>query len=284
MNDRLHIADSDLALYAMGALSALEMDATHSHLLVCARCQEELRQNQIALAAYAQATAEVAPPDGAKDRFLAKLATTPQLQAQTLALPESEPEPEPEASVPAAAPEHLSLWRSFKQFVSANFAGPLAGALAVLLIAIGMDDVRVREVVISERVVAKQAKADSAQLAQLMELLTSTHVNRVVLHQGSVASPPPEGKVVYEPKSGKLLLTASNLQPLPAGKTYELWILQPEGNKPLAAGTFNPDATGNAAIVLAQAPAGLRVKGFGVTIEKAGGSDTPTLPIVLSGF
>jgi anti-sigma-K factor RskA len=278
MNDRLHIADSDLALYAMGALSTVEMDATRSHLLVCARCQEELRQNQIALAAYAQATAEIAPPEGAKDRFLAKLTTTPQLHTQAL------PEPESQANVTAAEPERLSLWRTFTLFVSANFAGPLAGALAVLLIAIGMDDVRVREVVISERTEAKHAKADAAQLAQLMELLTSTHVNRVVLHQGSVASPPPEGKVVYEPKSGKLLLTASNLQALPAGKTYELWILQAESNKAVAAGTFNPDASGNAAIILAQAPAGLRVKGFGVTIEKAGGSDTPTLPIVLSGF
>jgi len=280
MNDRLHIADSDLALYAMGALSAMEMDATRSHVLVCAQCQEELRQNQIALAAYAQTTEEVPPPDGAKDRFLAKLVTTPQLHAQ----PQAQPDLEPQTTVPAAPREPLSLWRTFTLFVSANFAGPLAGAIAILLIAVAMDDVRFREALHTERVISKQAKADSAQLAQLMELLTSTHVTRVVLHQGAVASPPPEGKVVYEPNSGKLLLSVSNLQPLPAGKTYELWILQPENNKPVAAGTFKPDASGNAAMILAQAPVGLKVKGFGVTIENAGGSDTPTLPIVLSGF
>ena len=278
-DDRLHIADSDLALYTMGALTAVEMDATRSHLLDCAQCKEELRQNQIALAAYSQTTEEVAPPDGAKDRFLAKLAATPRLDAQ----PQAQPETESQANTPAASQEPLSLWRTFKLFVSANFAGPLAGALAVLLIAVAMDDVRFREALHSERIVARQAQADSAKLAQLMELLTSTHVNRVVLHQGSVTSPPPEGKVVYEPRSGKLLLTASNLQPLPVGKTYELWILQPEGNKPVAAGIFKPDASGNAAIILAQAPAGLKVKGFGVTIENARGSDTPTSPIVLSG-
>ncbi|MGA2851057.1 MAG: anti-sigma factor [Terracidiphilus sp.] len=279
MTDRQHIADSDLALYAMGSLTPGEMDATRSHLLVCEQCKEELRQNQIALAAYSQTTEEVAPPEGAKDRFLAKLATTPQLQAQPLSLPESEPE----ATILAAPQEHLSLWGAFTRFVSANFAGPLAGALAILLIAVAMDDVRFREALHNERIVAKQAKADSVQLAQLMELLTAAHAKRVVLHQGSVASPPPEGKVVYDANSGKLLLSASNLQPLPAGKTYELWILQPAGNKPLAAGTFKPDATGNAAIILAQAPVGLNVQGFGVTIENAGGSDTPTLPIVLSG-
>lgn len=277
MNDRLHIADSDLTLYAMGALTEAEMDAARSHLLVCEQCKEELRQNQIALAAYAQTTEEVAPPDGAKDRFLAKLAATPQLHAQPQAQPETQ------ASIADAPQEPLSLWGTFRLFVSANFAGPLAGALAVLLIAVAMDDVRFREALHGERIQARQAKADSVQLAQIVEMLTSTHVNRVVLHQGAVTTPPPEGKVIYAPNSGKLLLTASNLLPLPAGKTYELWILQPDGNKPLPAGTFKPDATGNAAIILAQAPAGLKVQGFGVTIEKAGGSDTPTLPIVLSG-
>jgi hypothetical protein len=37
-------------------------------------------------------------------------------------------------------------------------------------------------------------------------------------------------------------------------------------------------------MILADAPVGLEVQGFGVTIEKAGGADTPTLPIVLSGL
>jgi anti-sigma-K factor RskA len=277
-DDRLHIADADLALYAMGALSALEMDSTRSHLQVCEQCKEELRQNQLALAAYAQSTAEVAPPDGAKDRFMANLANTPQLQAQ----PQAQSEPTPPASSPDAPQEHLSLWRTFKLFVSANFAGPLAGALAVLLFAVAIDDVKFREALHSERIQAKQSKTDSQQLAQLMELLTAAHAKRVVLHQGSVPSPP-EGKVVYDANTGKLLLSASNLQPLPAGKTYELWIIQPAGNKPMPAGTFKPDATGNAAIILAQAPVGLKVQAFGVTIENAGGSNTPTLPIILSG-
>jgi anti-sigma-K factor RskA len=254
------------------------MDSTRSHLQVCEQCKEELRQNQIALAAYAQSTAEVAPPDGAKDRFMANLANTPQLQAQ----PQAQSEPTPPASSPDAPQEHLSLWRTFKLFVSANFAGPLAGALAVLLFAVAIDDVKFREALHSERIQAKQSKTDSQQLAQLMELLTAAHAKRVVLHQGSVPSPP-EGKVVYDANTGKLLLSASNLQPLPAGKTYELWIIQPAGNKPMPAGTFKPDATGNAAIILAQAPVGLKVQAFGVTIENAGGSNTPTLPIILSG-
>jgi anti-sigma-K factor RskA len=89
--------------------------------------------------------------------------------------------------------------------------------------------------------------------------------------------------VVYSPRNGKLLLTAQNLHPLPAGKVYELWILQPNGGKPLPAGTFAPDSSGNAAMILADEPANLTVAGFGITVENEGGAQTPTPPILLSG-
>jgi anti-sigma-K factor RskA len=276
MNDKLHIADTDLPLYAMGALSAEEMESARAHLEACDLCNEELRQNHLALAAYAQTTPESASPDGAKARFMARVAATPQLETQT--------KPQAEAAAPALAPKQGFSWRTIFGADAKPWAGALAGAMAILLIAVAIDDIRYREALHATRIEAKRAQADSVQLAQLMDLLTSSHVQRVTLHPTPVASPPPEGRVVYEARTGKLLLTASNLQPLPDGKTYELWILQPNGKNPLPAGTFAPDSSGNAAVILAQAPVGLTVQGFGVTIEKAGGSDTPTLPIVLSGL
>lgn len=268
MKDNLHIADTDLALYAMGTLSETEMESARAHLQVCARCKEELRQNTMALAAYAQTTPVAAPPEGAKVRFLARLAANPQ----------SQPIAPVQQQKPAAS------WRSIFARPRAPWAGAFAGALAVLLFGVGLDDIRERAQIRPLLSKAQHGAIDSAQLAQLMELLTSPQAQRVALHQAPVASPPPEGRVVYEAHTGKLLMTASNLHPLPAGKTYELWILLPGGMKPLPAGTFAPDSAGNAAMILAQAPAGLTVQGFGVTIENAGGSDTPTLPIVLSGL
>ncbi|MGA9671559.1 MAG: anti-sigma factor [Terracidiphilus sp.] len=276
MTDKLHIADTDLALYAMGTLSAEEMDSARAHLDACEQCNEELRQNRVALAAYAQATPEAALPDEAKARFMARVATTPQTETQT--------QPHAESVAPTPSPKQGFSWRTIFGADAKPWAGALAGAMAILLIAVAIDDLRYREALHSSRILAQRSAADSVQLAQLMDLLTSSHVQRVTLHPTPVASPPPEGRVVYEARTGKLLLTASNLQPLPDGKTYELWILQPNGKKPLPAGTFWPDSSGNAAVILAQAPVGLTVQGFGVTIEKAGGSDTPTLPIVLSGL
>jgi len=271
MNTRLHIAEDDLTLYAAGALSPEESAKAEAHLRVCAQCAEEVRQNTLALAAYAQTTPEAALPDGTMGRFMARLAQTPQGESaavvRTIA-PEKE--------------EKIGFWRA--AFGSGPWQTALAGALAILLIGVGLDDLEKRAAIRPLMQEAAHGAIDSAQLAQLMELLTSPQAKRVALTPGPVTTPPPQGRVVYAARTGKLLLTASNLHPLPAGKAYELWILQPDGKKPLPAGTFVPDSAGNAAMILADAPAGLAVAGFGVTIEKAGGAQTPTLPIVLSGL
>jgi len=275
MNDRLHIADTDLTLYAMSALSAAEAKPVEAHLQVCARCNEELRQNTLALAAYAQTTPEVEVPAGSKDRFMARLAATPQTA------PAAQEKIAPFKVIPAKTAEPVSFWH---RIFGSGWSPVLAGAFALLLVVVGIDDMQKRTQIGPLLEQAQHGAIDSAQLSQLMELLTSPQAKRVALHPGPVSAPPPEGRVTYAARTGKLLLTASNLHALPAGKTYELWILQPNGKAPLPAGTFVPDSSGNATMILANAPAGLTVQGFGVTIENAGGSETPTLPIVLSGL
>jgi anti-sigma-K factor RskA len=270
MSDTLHIAEPDLTLYAMGALSPEERKPVEAHLLVCPQCKEELRLSTLALAAYAQTTPEVALPEGAKERLMARLSETAQAESRN-----AKPSP--------AAPRMQKA--SYRQtiFASGWWAPALAGVFALLLVALGVDDLRQRAQIGPLLHEARQGEIDSAQLNQLMELLTSSQAQKVALHPSPVAAPPPEGRVVYAARTGKLLMTATNLKPLPAGKVYELWILQPDGKKPLPAGTFAPDSSGYAAMILADAPAGLTVQGFGVTVENAGGAETPTLPIVLSG-
>jgi anti-sigma-K factor RskA len=266
MSDNLHIAENDLALYAMGALSAEEMARARAHVAGCAQCKEELRQIEIALAAYAQTTPEAALPAGAKQRFMARLAES------------EKPAKQARAQVAKPSPTWSERW-----FGTTRWTGALATAMALLLLIVGFDDLRQRAEIKPLLAAARQGRIDSAQLNQLMELLTSSQAKRVALHQTPSPAPPPEGRVVYSAHNGKLLLTAQNLHPLPAGKTYELWILQPGGKKPLPAGTFAPDSSGNASMILADEPANLPVQGFAVTVENAGGSETPTPPLILSG-
>ena len=100
------------------------------------------------------------------------------------------------------------------------------------------------------------------------------------------AQPEPEGDAVYLKERGSLVFTASNLAALPANKTYELWLIPANGAAPIPAGTFEPDRLPTAhgqLVLLPHLPAGIEVKAFGVTLENAGGSATPTLPILLAG-
>jgi anti-sigma-K factor RskA len=80
-----------------------------------------------------------------------------------------------------------------------------------------------------------------------------------------------------------MILLATNLKPLPAGKAYELWVIPANGKAPVPAGLFHPDERGSATLVLPSLAPGIAAKAFGVTIENASGSPVPTSPIVLSG-
>jgi DNA-directed RNA polymerase specialized sigma24 family protein len=59
------------------------------------------------------------------------------------------------------------------------------------------------------------------------------------------AMPGVTGTLFWNKTEGTWTLMASHLKPAPAGKTYELWITTQNGDK-IPAGTFSPDAAGNA--------------------------------------
>jgi hypothetical protein len=132
---------------------------------------------------------------------------------------------------------------------------------------------------------AAQAQNQAARAVEALQTLTGAGAMQVSLHVPAEKVPQPEAHAAYIASKGALVLVASHLNSLAAGKTYELWLLpaQPNG-APIPAGTFKPDAQGNASVVLPTIPAGVAAKGFGVTIEPDGGSAAPTPPIVLAGF
>jgi anti-sigma-K factor RskA len=113
-------------------------------------------------------------------------------------------------------------------------------------------------------------------------VLTSRTAKRVMLTEVK-ASTLPTAHVIYEKDKGALIFVASNLHPVRANKTYELWLIPMNGQAPIPAGLFRPDVNGSASVVMPPLPTGVEAKAFGVTIENAQGATTPTLPIVMSG-
>ena len=127
-----------------------------------------------------------------------------------------------------------------------------------------------------------QLSTQAANARQVLDALTDRTALRVSLTVPQ-QKPSPTGRGTYVAGNGTLIFTGSNLAPLKSNKVYELWLMPSDGSKPIPAGTFVPDAAGNASLVSTQFTKAIAAKGFAVTVENDGGSLTPTLPIILAG-
>jgi anti-sigma-K factor RskA len=125
--------------------------------------------------------------------------------------------------------------------------------------------------------------SDAARARPLQDALTDPNAARITLTAKPPALAQPLGRVTYNPSNGSLILLADDLDPLMAGKVYELWLIPADGRNPLPAAVFHPDSHGNASVILPSLPTGFPAKSFGVTIEDDGGAQTPTLPFVMAG-
>jgi len=249
----------------MQALPAEEQQRAQAHLDVCAYCRAALLEALTDVAAVGLSAEQQPPPEGARQRLMARIANTPQAT--------------PQATRPTveAVPEQR------KAGFGLGWLG-WAVALAMLAVAayLGYGNYKLQRQLNEDRgqITRLQAAADRAE--ELTEALTSPAAKQVTLTETKRPAQP-VGHATYLPARGALIFVANNLRPVPENKTYELWLIPANGKAPIPAGLFRPDKSGSASVVLPTLPQGVEAKAFGVTIEDAQGSPTPTLPIVMSG-
>ena len=94
-------------------------------------------------------------------------------------------------------------------------------------------------------------------------------------------SSPARGGYFWSAEANLGVLFLVNLPQLSEDRTYQLWVLGPEGT-PASGGTFTPNADGSARL-LVRGDLGGTLTGMAITVEPAGGSATPTGDIVLQG-
>ncbi len=278
-----HISPEDLSLYAMQLLDSRDHTELHHHLLGCAECRSALASTTGDLALMALTADLHSPPAFARERLMKQVAR----ERKVVAI-----RPAPQADAQQAVPTFGGLG------LEEDSAGPRkngairtiapwlgwAAAAAMLLVIVREnsqhDSMRRALDLQNGQIIRLSAQADRAQ--QVMDLLNDQSAKRVSLTRGG-AAPAPIGRATYLPQKGALLFMASNMETLPPYKTYELWLIPANGHDPIPAGTFQPDAKGNATILMPDLPQDVEAKAFGVTIEDQGGSQTPTLPIIMSG-
>jgi hypothetical protein len=260
-----HIPQEDLILYAMQALSAEEHATVCLHLEECEQCRGELAAVNGDLALVAMSVEQKPLPDGARQRFIDRIAAAPVVSPKG--------DVAPAVAIDSKRPvRRASVWIPWMA----------AAALLFLTISLWMRVRSLNDELGRHYQMEAQMAAQSSHAQQVLEVLTAPASKRVLLVAGK-AKPEPTGRAVYLAENGGLIFQGNDLEPLPENKTYELWVIPANGQAPIPAGLFRPDAAGSASVVLPPLPKGVEAKAFGVTVEKAEGSLTPTAPIVLAG-
>jgi anti-sigma-K factor RskA len=239
------------AAYAMDAVPEPDRSRFERHLAGCDSCRQEVRGLREATAALAAAAA-VRPPAELRDTVLHAAGQTRQL-------------PPSAARTPAAwAPARDQRRRRWRPRLVVGVAVALAGALAAVAIVAGvvtygmqgrLDQAQGRDHTVAAVLSASDAK------------MMSAHVST-----GGTAT------VVMSHHERALVFTAVDLQVLPAGESYELWLIGPVGTRP--AGMI--DASSRGRMVGPMVVSGLAAgDSVGMTVEPSGGSARPTSAPVL---
>lgn len=281
MNAR-HIERDDLALFAMQLLSPEETQAAAAHIKECPECRHSLAEIQGDLALYAHTVDLQAPSAQLRERLMSQVA------AEKKAAPVEESAAEPELPNRSYAGEHTFLTEepTRKRSVAGMIFPWLGWALAACLLVISGKLYFQRETMIGtvdeQKSQIAQLTTDATLARQVMDTITDPTAMHVTLTKAPGAAVT-QGRATYVANKGMLIFQANNMEPLPPDKVYELWLIPASGSDPIPAGTFHPDEDGNASVIIPPLPKGVAAKAFGVTIENAGGSQKPTLPIIMAG-
>jgi hypothetical protein len=272
-----HIDPDDLALYAMQLLPHEEMDEISLHLQYSSEARRVLSEMYGDLSLLAHSAEMHEAPAEARQRLMKNVAREKKV-VPIDRTPTVDYAPRTTPSLFEQEPAQKSLGAKILPWAGWAIAAGLAFGTEVLY----QQREQLKSTVASNT--AQMRKTQSS--AELASLVMDTVKDPTALHvtlTATGAKAPPAGRISYVTDKGSLVLLASNLEPLQPNKIYELWLLPANGQPAMPAGTFKPDAHGNASLLLPQLPKGITAKGFGVTIEEGEGGPLPTLPIVLSG-
>jgi anti-sigma-K factor RskA len=236
--------------YALNAVDDLERAAFERHLAGCATCALDVAELGEAAARLADDAWSV-PPPGLRDRVLAEVRQTRQ------AAPRPPAAAGGGAGRPAgrAAGRRIGRWRRGTALaVAAGLLVAGAGTAAYLV-----QEQRVRQ----ERSVADAARA---QADRIQDVLTAPDA----VLRGTAGPGGGRITVVTSASRDAAVAVLTDLPERGPDRTYQLWVIRDQGAT--SKGVLAVGATGDRRLIT-----GVRgATAFGVTVEPAGGSATPT--------
>jgi anti-sigma-K factor RskA len=251
-------------LYVLGALDRQEREAFELHLATCRACADEVRSLASVAQSLPHAVPIIDPPADLRSRVLAHATDSPSI-AKVIAMPAK--------SAPRATRGSGSGWMAAAAMLLISVAaGGYAWTLRDQVVLLrGQLSEAIARLDRSEAQVAVATRAVNVAEAR-MAVLTASDMRQVNL-AGQPVSPQASGRAFLSRSRG-LLFTATSLPPLPAGRSYQLWIVTAAA--PVSIGLLEPDNTGRVAQAF-ETPAGTEAPvAVAVTMEPEGGVPAPT--------
>jgi hypothetical protein len=234
-----------LPAYGLDALPSDEAHFVERHLDLCAECRAESRQFAEAGALLALAVPPQLPSPSARGRLL-------QAAQQELGRPSVEPR-----RLPRISP----MW------------GAVAASIIVSVGSLGLSWN------LQNQVATAQVRAD--RYDRMVKVLASDQLTTKDLQPVSKGDHY-YGSIFLDPKSGTGMVTVRGLPPLPEGRGWQLWYLNPATGEHMSGGLLRVDNSG-AGYTIIECPSDLqKFETVGITQEPAQGSAWPTSPRVIS--
>lgn len=239
--------------YVLDAVDASERARVEQHVPQCTACAGVVAFYQQVSESLALAVSPVEPPPDLKPRVLAA------------ALPKVTPQADPAPSFIARVGNGLSgVLRS-----------PAFSAVALLLIiALGAWDLSLENQISQQAASNAKMFADLSRQREFMVAMAYANGQPKELWGTQVASRA-VGRLYGSANETTLALVALDMPVLPAGKVYQIWLLDSNGDR-TSGGTFTVDDQGRGWLIIrVPKPLG-NYQGVGITMEPEGGSPAPT--------
>lgn len=303
MHEELYDA---LAAEAVDALDGEERERLLEHLAGCASCSAELEslRASAALLAYSAPPAPMDPArsDRVRSRLLARAAEdrASVTQVAPAALPGDDTDVTLVGAPPAppvAAPPPVMPIRREPDVIPITSAParrrpPMlpwlaAAASLVLLIGVGMyaASLRGRLATAEDRYrMAARERTELERRAEQSEALLAavTAPASRVIELAAARPQAPSGRMFWDVAHNRWTFVAHRLPAVAEGREYQLWLITTD-NVRIPAGTFRPDAGGDAVVQATYALAADSLGAVAVTEEPAGGLPQPSGPVVIAG-
>ena len=244
--------------YAVDAVDDVERARFEAHMAGCSQCRDEVA-TLLATAVELASTTLASPPPSLRAAVLRDIRSVRPLPPRVTPEQASAPEPTAPTAAPSVpyAPASLDSKRA-ERSGRAPLRQWLVGVAAAAVLATG-------------GLVWHpwSAETSTVQLTATQQVLQAKDAQRFEKKVGDATA-----TIVRSPGLKKAVIVTANMPDAPEGKVYELWLQQ--GLTMVKAGLM-PAGRANTVLLQGDAASALAV---GITVEPAGGSETPSLPPV----